>query len=118
MQHGYVRCIPGHFRHEGYGENFGIAIDPPLDLAAAGATGLRYTCGFDNPTSDVVRWGIGDQEMCVIALQADTDMGWQGDVGRGNGSMVGVEPDGEILHEGPCSMFGVPWDHAKPGGDG
>ncbi len=106
------------FRHDGYGENFGIAIDPPLDLAAAGATGLRYTCGFDNPRDDAVQWGIGDQEMCVIALQAHTDMGWQGDVARGKGAQTGVAPDGEVRYEGPCSIFGVPWDHAKPGGDG
>lgn len=106
------------FRHDGYGENFGLAIDPPLDLPAIGATGLRFTCGYDNPRDDVVRWGIGDQEMCVLALQASTDMGWQGDVPRGTGNDVETAPDGELRHSGACSIFGVPWDHAKPGGNG
>src|SRR5262249_34811967 len=52
------------------GENQGIALDPPVDLAALGARGLRITCGFDNPRSTGVVWGIGDQEMCVLAFQA------------------------------------------------
>jgi hypothetical protein len=104
------------FRHDGYGENFGEPIDPPLDLAAAGATGLRYTCGFENPRNDQVGWGIGDQEMCVLALQAKSDMGFEGDVDYGRGSQLGVASDGEVQYEGPCSMLGIPWDHTKPGG--
>ena len=104
------------FRHDGYGENFGQAIDPPLDLVAAGAVGLRATCGFDNPRDVEVNWGIGDQEMCVIALQARSNMGWQGDVPEGDGQAIGTAADGAIEHEGPCSLFGVPWDHEKPGG--
>lgn len=104
------------FRTEGYGENFGVAFDPPFDFAASGATGLRFTCGFDNPRTDTVRWGIGDQEMCVLALMARTDMAWDGDVVQGTGELIGTAPDGEVQYQGPCSIFGVPWDHDKPGG--
>lgn len=103
-------------RHDGYGENFGKAIDPPLDLAAAGARGVRFTCGFSNPRDQVVGWGIGDQEMCVVALQARTNLGWDGDVPRGDGAVVGTAPDGEIQHAGPCTLNAFPWDHEKPGG--
>lgn len=104
------------FRHDGYGENFGQPFDPPIDLVAEGASGVRYTCGFENPRDEVVGWGIGDQEMCVVALQAVSDMGWQGDVGYGKGGQTGVTADGETQFEGPCSILGLPWDHDKPGG--
>jgi hypothetical protein len=104
------------FRHDGFGDNFGQPVDPPLDLAKVGARGLRFTCGFDNPRAESVGWGIGDQEMCVLALQARTNMGWDGDVGRGKGAQVGVTDDGEFQFAGPCTVLGFPWDHAKPGG--
>jgi hypothetical protein len=105
-------------RHDGYGDNAGHAIEPPLDLAAAGATGLRLTCGFDNPRSAEVGWGIGDQEMCVMALQAVTDIGYDADVVHNSGSVVGTAPSGEVQHRGPCSITAFPWDFAKPGGQG
>ena len=105
-------------RHDGYGDNAGHAIEPPLDLAAAGASGLRLTCGFDNPRAAEVGWGIGDQEMCVMALQAVTDFGWDAAIERGTSQAVGTAPSGEIQHGGPCSVTAFPWDFAKPGGQG
>jgi hypothetical protein len=104
------------FRHDGYGENFGQVFDPPIDLVAEGATGLRFTCGFDNPRAEAVGWGIGDQEMCVSALFARTDMAFDGNVGEGTGAFEGEAADGTRLYRGPCALLGVPWDHAKPGG--
>jgi hypothetical protein len=103
-------------RHDGFGDNAGHAIEPPLDLAAAGAKGLRLTCGFDNPRTAQVGWGIGDQEMCVMALQAVTDFGWDADVTTS--ALTGTAADGETQHTGPCSMLEFPWDFAKPGGQG
>jgi hypothetical protein len=104
-------------RHDGFGNNAGTAIDPPIDLAAAGAHGLRLTCGYDNPRAAEVKWGIGDQEMCVIALQAVTDIGWDGDAAAGD-AKVGVSPSGEIQHQAACSIVAFPWDFEKPGGQG
>ena len=104
-------------RHDGYGNNAGTAIDPPLDLIAAGAEGVRLTCGFNNPRAAAVGWGIGDQEMCVIALQATTNIGWAGDVQHGD-AMVGVAANGEVRHQGPCTMTAFPWDFEKEGGKG
>jgi hypothetical protein len=104
------------FRHDGYGENFGQIFDPPLDLAATGATGLRFTCGFSNPRTESVGWGIGDQEMCVTALFAGTNMAFEGAVNFGEGTEIGVDADGVIRHRGACTMLGLPWDHDKPGG--
>ncbi|HSD87715.1 MAG TPA: hypothetical protein VLB44_09370 [Kofleriaceae bacterium] len=105
-------------RHDGYGDNAGHAIEPPLDLAAAGARGLRLTCGFDNPRAASVGWGIGDQEMCVMALQAVTDIGYDADVVSGSGTQTGTTATGEIQHMGPCSITAFPWDFDKPGGQG
>src|SRR5690606_17139344 len=99
-------------RHEGYGDNAGHAIEPPLDLVAAGARGVRLTCGFDNPRSAQVGWGIGDQEMCVMALQAVTDIGFDAAVDKGTGEVVGPAASGEIEHRGPCSITAFPWDFA------
>jgi len=103
-------------RHDGYGENFGKAFDPPLELGSIGAKGVRFTCGFSNPRAASVRWGIGDQEMCVIALQARSNLAWDGDVARNSETSVETMPDGEIRHHGPCSLTAFPWDHTKPGG--
>jgi hypothetical protein len=103
-------------RHDGFGNNAGTAIDPPLDLAAAGAHGVRLTCGFDNPRTAQVGWGIGDQEMCVMALQAVTDIGFDAEVNDGTGAQVGVAANGEIQHAGPCAIQAFPWDFNKPGG--
>lgn len=103
-------------RHDGFGDNAGQAIEPPLDLAAAGATGLRLTCGYENPRAATVGWGIGDQEMCVMALQAVTDIGWDADVP--SGSVATGTIDGEVQHAGPCSVTAFPWDFEKPGGRG
>lgn len=103
-------------RHDGFGDNAGHAIEPPLDLVAAGATGLRLTCGYNNPRSAAVGWGIGDQEMCVMALQAVTDFGWDADVTSGSTATGTV--DGEVQHAGPCGMTAFPWDFDKPGGQG
>lgn len=104
------------FRADGYGENFGKAFDPPFDLVAAGGRGLRFTCGFDNPRDAFVNWGIGDQEMCVLALQSRTNMGFDAIVNNGTGERVGVTAEGEVQYQGPCSMLGIPWNHDKRGG--
>jgi hypothetical protein len=103
-------------QHDGYGENFGQAIDPPLELGTIGARGVRFTCGFTNPRNSVVGWGIGDQEMCVIALQARTNLAFDGAVEHGTSQPAGVSPTGEMRHQGPCSLNAFPWDHEKPGG--
>ena len=57
------------------GEGNGKTFDPPLDLP--GATGLRFTCGYDNWRNQSVQWGNGDGEMCVMLalVEADAVMG-------------------------------------------
>ncbi|HEY5938970.1 MAG TPA: hypothetical protein VIU61_30160 [Kofleriaceae bacterium] len=103
-------------RHDGYGENFGKAIDPPIELASLGARGVRFTCGFNNPRDAAVGWGIGDQEMCVVALQARTNLAFDGDVSDGSSVKTGTSGTGEEQYAGPCLLNAFPWDHDKPGG--
>lgn len=102
--------------NQGFGEVSGKAFSPPIDLAAAGATGLKFTCSFMNPTTREVQWGIGDQEMCEFALFVDSDMAFDGSVHDGTSALVGQGPGGEDLHEGPCDMFTLKWDFNNPGG--
>lgn len=104
------------YRHEGYGDNFGHVFDPPIDLAALGATGIRFTCGYMNPRAEEVGWGIGDQEMCSTAIFADTPMAFEADVEEGTGEVIGSREDGTLMYTGPCQILGLPWDHDKPGG--
>jgi hypothetical protein len=56
--------------------------------------------------------------MCVVALQADTGLAFEGDVPVGDGAQLGVAPDGEIQYGGPCELLAFPWDFDKPGGTG
>ena len=53
------------------GEAHGTAFDPPVSMA--GAKGFRFSCGYQNPRSVQVGWGIGDQEMCVMLGFARSD---------------------------------------------
>ncbi len=49
----------------------GVRFDDPIDMT--GATGLRMTCGYMNPTDEEIGWGFGDQEMCEMLGMADSD---------------------------------------------
>ena len=82
----------------------GKTFDPPVDLT--GATGLRMTCGYNNPTGEEVNWGIGDQEMCEFLGLADTAVMMDGWVREHNpdGTMV----DGVVDFVSPCTVQAVP----------
>lgn len=101
---------------QGFGEVSGKAFSPPIDVAAAGATGLRFACTFMNPTTSEVQWGLGDQEMCEFALFVDSEMAFDGSVKDGTGQLVGTDATGVDQHEGPCDLFSLRWDHDNPGG--
>jgi hypothetical protein len=49
-----------------YGEPLGQNFDPPISVK--GALGLGITCDFVNPRAATVKYGFGDQEMCVVLL--------------------------------------------------
>jgi hypothetical protein len=85
------------------GDSLGEALDPPFDMT--GYTQLRYTCDYYNSTAATVRWGIGDQEMCVFLAFSDSSYAW------GGGETVD-SPPGDPTDEGgvktythPCMVF-------------
>jgi hypothetical protein len=49
-----------------YGEPLGQTFDPPL--LVRGALGLGITCDYRNAGSSILRYGFGDQEMCVVLI--------------------------------------------------
>ncbi|MFW6067744.1 MAG: hypothetical protein ACOC97_05345 [Myxococcota bacterium] len=83
---------------------------PEADMAdMTGATGLRMTCGFDNPTDEKVEWGNGDGEMCITFGFTDSERLWSGDVGSGDGELVEAAPDDTLFrYEGPCTVINAP----------
>lgn len=90
---------------EGFnGEGNGKTFDPPLDLP--GATGLAFTCGYDNWRNEPVQWGNGDGEMCVMLALVETGAVMGASVDTFNG-VVDVK-DGIQYFEGLCLAAGVP----------
>jgi hypothetical protein len=84
---------------------FGFAFDPPIDLA--GATGLRFGCTFDNPRDEVVRWGIGDQEMCEALLFLESPMAFSAGVNKTGSETT----EGEVqVFTGECGVAAFPFD--------
>lgn len=87
----------------------GRAFDPPVDLS--GATGLSFSCGFDNWRDKDIGWGIGDQEMCVMLGLADSRAIMDLSVQAGS-EVVGEDGD-RLLNEGPCSVLALPKNAAQ-----
>lgn len=93
------------FLHEGFNaDGNGRTYDPPIDLT--GATGLRFTCGYDNWRDKEINYGIGDQEMCTMLGLADMRVMMNGAVDSGT-HLVGADGD-ILLHEGLCSTIAIP----------
>lgn len=93
------------FRMEGFNpDGSGQAYDPPIDLS--GATGVQFTCGYDNWRNVDVGWGIGDQEMCVMLGLADSRVLMDGSVLSGNTQVDIV--DGVKMNSSACGVIGLP----------
>jgi hypothetical protein len=87
----------------------GKALDPPLDLT--GATGLRLTCGYYNPRTVSVGWGIGDQEMCVMLGLADSDILM--DAAATDTNIVDGVVDGVVMNHSACRVLALPRNAAQ-----
>jgi len=84
---------------------FGFAFDPPIDLA--GATGLKFGCTFDNPRDEVVKWGIGDKEMCEALLFFESPMAFSAGVSQTNSETS----EGDVqVYSGACGVAGFKFD--------
>lgn len=88
-------------------EPFGFVFDPPIDLA--GADGLAFSCGFDNPRDEVVTWGIGDQEMCEMLGFMESPMAFSAQVSE----TTTIDEGAIVEHAGPCNVLAFPFDPFK-----
>lgn len=87
------------------GDSLGGPVTPAFDMTSF--TKLRLSCDFYNPRSDVVRWGIGDQEMCLFLAFTDSTYLWSG------GVMSREEPANEtqvgnmLQYTNACTVIGL-----------
>ena len=88
---------------------YGRIFNPPIDLT--GATGLTFSCGFDNPRDEEVHWGIGDQEMCEGLMFIESDIAFSARVGTTSeiSTLNGLE-----FHTGTCNVQAFPYDTTPP----
>ncbi len=92
------------------GDVLGVKLDPPL--SSEGAVGMRMTCGYDNDTTRVLTWGIGDLEMCAFFAYIDADLAFQGLPGSGDQLVpMGEDEAGRNLYDlsGCGGLFGIPF---------
>ena len=84
------------------GDSWAVTMQPAVDVS--GARALRLTCVFDNPRSETVRYGIGDQEMCIWFGFTDSPYQWAGRAPSNAAAMVQREQrDGVTHHTAPCT---------------
>lgn len=98
----------------GTGEPWGHTFEEPIDVPGAGANGLAFTCGFNNPRTEEVGYGIGDQEMCVMLGFAETPFAFEGSVDHRQTDTVTEVSDELRQTSGPCFVFGVPFMQEGP----
>ncbi len=84
------------------GDSWARTMEPAIDVG--GARGLRLTCVFDNPRSATVRYGIGDQEMCIWFGFTDSAYQWAGRATSAGRAMIRTEVRDGVTHRtAPCS---------------
>jgi hypothetical protein len=97
------------FALEGFNaEANGQAFDPPIDFATNDADGLSFTCGYNNPRDEMVGWGIGDQEMCVMLGLADADLLMDISIPRGADTDFIGDDRGVPVKSGSCFVLPLP----------
>jgi hypothetical protein len=85
------------------GDTLGGPIEPAFEMA--GFTKLRFWCDFYNPRQDTVRWGVGDQEMCVFLAFSDSAYNWGGGVTEETEPENPVEVGNATHYTNPCIVF-------------
>ena len=91
----------------------GKVFDPPIDMGAS--NGFSFTCGYTNPTTAEIGWGLGSQEMCEMLGFADSALVYDAYVDDG-ANMVGPTQNGIVTNSGPCTVISLPWNQDKMGG--
>jgi hypothetical protein len=86
------------------GDALGGPIEPTFDMGI-GFTRLRFSCDYYNPRSDTVRWGVGDQEMCVFLAFSDSTYNWGGGVTEIEEPMNPMQVGNAMHYTNPCVVF-------------
>ena len=92
------------YKLEGFNaEANGKQLEPPMEITDA--KGFRFTCGYDNPRDEVVDWGIGGDEMCMMLAFGNQKARMPATV---NNTSSTTEKDGIIHKSGPCAAAALP----------
>ncbi len=99
--------------HDGFSASpLGRTLDPRIGVPDTAS--LRFSCGYDNPHAQPLKWGIGIDEMCVfLGLSTRGDI-VVGGVETGSSALVDVV-DGVQQHEAPCRIATAPRGRAYDG---
>ena len=90
------------------GDALGGTLDPAFTMA--GHSAIRFSCDFDNPRDSVVRWGYGDQEMCVFLAFTDSPYVWGAGVDSSDPGPP-VDDQGVASFFKPCTVIAVDGSH-------
>ena len=86
------------------GDALGGTISPGFSMA--GFQQIRFSCHFENPRDTVVRWGVGDQEMCTFLAFTDSEYSWAGGVLTRNEPPVVVDHGDYVEYTYACDVVG------------
>src|SRR6185436_1646960 len=83
------------------GDALGGLIEPAFSVA--GFPTLRFSCDFDNPTSEIVTWGTGNGEMCTFLAWTDSEYTWTGGVITTNATPTITDRGSYVEYAYTCS---------------
>lgn len=85
------------------GDAMGGPIDPAFEMT--GFSKLRFSCEFFNPRASTVRWGNGDQEMCVFLAFSDSPLNWGGGVNTDQEPENPLQVGNQMQFTNSCTVF-------------
>lgn len=92
------------------GDSLGGPRDPVFDMT--GHSKLRFSCTFANPRDATVKWGVGDQEMCIIVAYTDSQYTWGGGIPDVEDPGAGVTNAGVVdFTSTACQVFTADASH-------
>lgn len=86
------------------GDALGGTIAPGFSMA--GYSKIRFSCHFENPRDTVVRWGVGDQEMCTFLAFTDSEYTWAGGVLSRDETPTIVDHGDYVEYTYDCAVIG------------
>ncbi len=87
--------------NRGVGDPLGKQMKPPM--SSNGATGVRMTCGYVNPTDEPIPYGLGGKEMCVFLAYIDADITIA--ALSNTNTPMGPNADGIEMNESRCDIL-------------